>query len=74
MAQVFGNFMTDVPTHISTAKYQGGRLLCTVQWQRRPDGTVPEETIFTNTEVKRFNPMILCEFYERICKVVKKNV
>ncbi|TNV81129.1 hypothetical protein FGO68_gene2564 [Halteria grandinella] len=70
---VYGNFMSDVASHISTAKYQGGRLLCTVVWQVRPDGTQPMESIFMNTEVKRFNPLILCEFYERICKIVKNS-
>ena len=34
---------------------------------------VPEETIYSNSELKKYNPLLLCEFYERICKVKKKG-
>jgi hypothetical protein len=44
-------------------------MLCTVQWKRRADGTQPEETMYTNTEVKKQCPEILCEFYERIANI-----
>ena len=29
----------------------------------------PEETVFTNSELKRHNPLLLCEFYEKMLKV-----
>ena len=60
---------------------QTGRLFLTVAWQPRecalgtPDtgnnSRVPEDTIYTNTELKKFCPVILCEFYESILKVSK---
>ena len=39
----------------------------------RPNGVQPEETIYTNAEIKRHNPLLLCEYYEKICKVVKRS-
>jgi hypothetical protein len=32
---------------------------------------IPEDTIYTNTELKKLSPVLLCEFYERILKVKK---
>jgi hypothetical protein len=33
-----GSFETDVPLTISKAKIQNGRLMCTVTWDKRPNG------------------------------------
>ena len=43
--------------------------MLTVSWAQRPDGTTPESTVFTNSELKRYSPLLLCEFYERMLKV-----
>jgi len=55
---------------------QAGRLFLTVQWQQRPanpelgiQATTPAETIFSNTELKRYCPLLLCEYYEKLLKV-----
>ena len=64
-----GSFVTDTALMIVDAKIQTGRLFLTVRWAKRPDGCQPEDTVFTNTEIKRHNPLILCEFYERMLKV-----
>lgn len=57
---------------ITKAKIQSGRLMCTVAWEKRPNGVQPDETVIANTEVKKYHPLLLCEFYEKICKVKKK--
>eukprot|EP00347_Sterkiella_histriomuscorum_P007576 403348390 len=36
-----GSFETDLPSMISKARYEKGRLLLTVQWHPRPNGQVP---------------------------------
>ncbi|CDW74805.1 UNKNOWN [Stylonychia lemnae] len=68
-----GTFETDMPLQILKAQYQCGRLFLTVQWQKRPNGVQPEETIYTNSEIKKQNPLLLCEFYEKVCKVKKRT-
>lgn len=69
-----GSFATDVATEISEAKMQTGRLFLTVKWAKRPasgtgTGIQPQETVFTNSELKRHNPLLLCEFYESMLRV-----
>ena len=68
-----GSFETDVPHSISKAKIISGRLQCTIAWAKRPNGVQPEETVCSNTEIKKWNPLLLCEFYEKICKVKKQE-
>jgi hypothetical protein len=34
---------------------------------------LPDETIYTNTELKKYNPLLLCEYYEKVLKVKKKD-
>jgi len=48
--------------------------MLTIQWEKRPNGVTPEESVFSNTDLKKFNPLILCEFYEKICKVKSKQL
>jgi hypothetical protein len=66
----------DKPLQISKAHMEAGRLFLTVQWQQRPankelglPATTPAETLFSNTELKRYCPLILCEYYEKLLKV-----
>jgi hypothetical protein len=68
-----GSFHTDTPQSISKCRMQTGRLFLTVQWSRRQDGTIPTETVYSNAEIKRENPLLLCEFYERTLKVTRKT-
>lgn len=68
-----GSFETDVAVGITKAKFQSGRLFCTVSWEKRPNGVQPEEASFSNIEIKKYNPLLLCEFYEHICKVKKRQ-
>ena len=46
--------------------------MCTVAWEKRPNGVQPDETVIASSEVKKYHPLMLCEFYEKICKVKKK--
>lgn len=46
--------------------------MCNIVWEKRPNGVQPEESTHSNADVKKFNPLILCDFYEKICKVKKK--
>jgi hypothetical protein len=55
---------------------EAGRLFLTVQWQQRsanPElGTqaiTPLDTVFTNSELKRTCPLVLCEYYEKLLRV-----
>ena len=64
-----GSFMVDTPQVISDARMQTGRLFLTVKWVKRTNGVQPGDTVFTNSELKRHNPLLLCEFYERMLKV-----
>jgi hypothetical protein len=62
----------DRPLEITKAHMKTGRLFLTVSWHNRPTGdTKPEDTIYTNTEIKKLCPLLLCEFYEKILKVRK---
>ena len=62
----------DKPFEIARASMQTGRLFLTVIWHpREGSDRPPDETIYTNTELKRHCPVLLCEFYERIMKVQK---
>ena len=54
---------------ITDAKMQTGRLFLTVKWYKRSDGVQAEDTVFTNSELKRHSPLLLCEFYERMLRV-----
>ena len=47
--------------------------MCTVTWDKRPNGIQPDDTTYSNADVKKYNPLILCEFYEKICKVKKRQ-
>jgi hypothetical protein len=67
-----GTFETDIPHSIVKAKIVSGRLQCTIGWETRPNGVIPEESAYTNSDVKKWNPLLLCEFYEKICKVKKR--
>ena len=42
----------------------GVEVLVTVSWQMRKDGSQPEETEMSNTEVKKHCPHLLLDFYE----------
>ena len=64
-----GAFPLDTASEITDAKLQTGRLFLTVKWLKRPNGVQPANTVFTNSELKRHNPLLLCEFYERMLKV-----
>lgn len=46
--------------------------MCTVAWEKRPNGVQPDETVIPSADVKKFHPLLLCEFYEKICKVKRK--
>jgi hypothetical protein len=69
-----GSFETDLAYAITRAKIVSGRLMCTVSWHPRPNGVIPEESQFSNADIKKYNPLILCEWYERICKIKRKVV
>ena len=64
-----GSFATDEAKCVLKAQMQTGRLFLTVQWKPRPDGFIPQNTVFSNSELKRHSPLILCEFYEKMLKV-----
>ena len=64
-----GSFSVDTASGILKAHMQTGRLFLTVQWKAREDGFTPLNTMFTNSELKRHNPLLLCEFYEKMLKV-----
>jgi hypothetical protein len=66
-----GSFETDIPHSIVKAKIVSGRLQCTISWEKRPNGIKPEDSVISNSDVKKWNPLLLCEFYEKICKVKK---
>lgn len=68
-----GSFNSDKAGQISDAKMQMGRLFLTVHWLKRKDGATPEPTIYTNSELKRHSPLLLCEFYERMLRVNLKS-
>jgi hypothetical protein len=66
----------DKPLQITKACMKSGRLILTVQWHPRPHdldnklpGFTPQETVYTNSELKKYNPLLLCEYYEKLLKV-----
>lgn len=60
----------DKANEILKATMQTGRLFLTVSWlPREGNEKPPDDTIYTNTELKRLCPVLLCDFYEKILKV-----
>lgn len=47
-----GSFETDKPLKIVSAKLSQGNILVTLEWEIRVNGFKPENTQFTNEQVK----------------------
>lgn len=41
------------------------KLLCAIEWNDRVDGSTLHPTFYSNDEIKKFNPGILVDFYEK---------
>lgn len=57
----------DTPIKILTAKQHEEKdnyILCDVEWGRRLNGYLPEISQYTNFQLKKVCPELLCEFYE----------
>ena len=54
----------DKAKKIVSAKSEEPYVICTIDWEIRPDGTLPLRTNLTNKEIKQFDPLLLLEFYE----------
>ena len=47
------------------------KLLCAVEWNDRLDGSNLHPTFYSNEEIKKFNPGILVDFYEKNIKFLE---
>ena len=71
--RVEGSFEQDVPKRVTKMRLDSGRLVCSVEWYQRDDGTFPEPTLMPTTLVKENSPRILCDFYESKLKIRERN-
>jgi hypothetical protein len=57
----------DKPVRIKNAKQNKERdkeLICEIEWAQRENGQKPKNSFYTNEELKKQYPMLLCNFYE----------
>lgn len=47
-------------------------VMCEVEWKERLDGIRPKPTIYSNEVLKKYYPVILCDFYESRIKSFPK--
>ncbi len=66
-----GRFETDKAERITKMRVENGVIYAEVTWKAREDGVVPMNSVFTNTELKQWDPLMLCEYYESVLKVKK---
>lgn len=59
-----GNFETDVPERVIGAKMSQGMIHVTIEWKPRKNGVKPQESVFSNEDVKQRCPKLLVDFYE----------
>ena len=63
----------DRARQISKAVIRGFKIFCTVEWERRPNGFLPADSIYTNTDIAVKDPMTLIRYYETKLKIIKKD-
>ena len=54
----------DKAKKIISARSEEPYVICTIDWEIRPEGTLPLRTNLTNKEIKQYDPLLLLEFYE----------
>jgi hypothetical protein len=60
-----GNFKTDIPLKITTARLNDHReLLYIVEWDKRSNGIAPLPTVHKNSELRSLAPLLLVDYYE----------
>jgi len=65
-----GSFLHgDKARNILSAKLMNDEILCHVEWFPRKDGSIPENSSFSNTLIKEYDPLILTNFYETRMKM-----
>ena len=71
-----GNFIYgDKAKAIISAKLEDDEILCQIEWLPRYDGTLPQNSYFSNTFIKEYDPLLLVNYYETKIKLSdQKNV
>lgn len=63
-----GRFGIDIPDKIVSAKRHidlPKELFCEIQWKKRKDNTQPLNSFYLNSEIKKINPLLLVDYYEK---------
>jgi hypothetical protein len=55
-------------------KENNGKIFMTIVWKEREDGYLPDETIITSRDLRKYAPDFLVDFYESKMKFVEKPV
>jgi hypothetical protein len=66
--EIEGLLGKDKPIRIVSAKKHKDlptELLCEIEWKVRKDGTQPKNSFYKNEDIKKKEPLILVEFYEK---------
>jgi hypothetical protein len=62
---VEGSLEFDIPLKIISAKLSSdGDVLCTMEWKKRYDGSIPLNSVISNKVLKSSFPDLLLEYYE----------
>lgn len=73
-AQIKGNFFKgDKAKSIKSAKVDNDEIICQIEWFPRKNGMIPENSSFTNTIIKEFDPLLLVNYYEKGIVKLKKS-
>lgn len=70
-----GNFIHgDKARQIISSKLKDGELICLIEWWPRKNGITPENSSFSNTFIKQYDPVLLINYYEKNIPKLKKCI
>lgn len=62
--KIYGSLEKDLPVRVMAGRKAEGKVACTVEWEKRPDGVKPLPSAVMSDELKDRFPDLLLDFYE----------